>query len=208
MFDVMRKFGRSESVGHKLAHAVLYLLLIAPPRAFDIKKNQVQMKGELAQLPTFVIVMIELIVRVAIILLIATGLESQFGDELYETYKMDIVFSVVVTFGAVHSVIYYVAFGMITDLVSARTANKLYRFIRNGCYAVLPGFACIIPVLIIRWDREQAPFEDGFAFQIYIWTTIIMLSLGVIEALFMNREPLGTAMPKGHTPKTNQEVAP
>ena len=35
-----------------------------------------------------------------------------------------------------------------------------------------------------------------------------MLSLGVIEALFMNREPLGTAVPKGHTPKTNQEVAP
>ena len=190
MFKFLTPLLQPGTGGKRFTFAIFYLLLIAPPRAFDIKHNQVRMKGELANLPTFMIAAIELVVRVAIILLLATGIESQFGDDNYETYRLDIFFSVVVVLGSLHSVSYYLAFAWMAERFTSKTTNKFYRLARNTCYSALPGFAAIIPVLILRWDQELPPYNDGFALQLYLWTTAAMFVIGVIESLFVPHKPI------------------
>lgn len=174
-----------------LFHAVGYVLLITPPRAIDLTVSQRTQRGELARQPLFVVMLIELLIRIALILLVAVGLEALVGDTIYETYRVDMMFSVIVILGASHSLFYFLLLGYLRKTIGLRLAMRFYRLMRNLCYALIPGFLAVIPLLLWKWKQGHLPFEDGLVFLVYFFTTLLMIGFGVVEALVMKRKPLG-----------------
>lgn len=174
-----------------LFHIFGYVLLITPPRAIDLTVTQRTQRGELARQPLFVVMLVELLIRIALILLVAVGLEWIAGDTVYETYRIDIMFSIIVILGACHSLFYFLLLGYLRKYIGLRLAMRVYRLIRNLCYALIPGFLVVVPLLLWKWKQDHLPFEDGLVFQVYFLTTLLMISVGVLEAMVMKRKPLG-----------------
>ncbi len=113
------------------------------------------------------------------------------SETVYETYRLDVVFSMIVILGACHSLFYYLLLGYLCIPIGLDMAMRIYRLMRNLCYAAIPGLVTVLPLLAWRWRLEQPPFEDGVVFQVYLVTTLLMVVVGVIEALVMRRKPLG-----------------
>lgn len=200
MRNIMNKIRANRFENHLVTYAILYFLLLAPPRAFQIKINERANGGELAKFPTFFIVAIELIVRVAIVLIFAAGVEAVGGNTFYETYRLDVFFVSLVVVGTLHSATFYLTFnGKPLDKISHH-ALFAYRLVRNSGYAQLLGFVSIVPVLVWHWDREIAPYADGEAMKIYFLTTCAFLVLGAIEAKVINRIPLGSETKQAAVP--------
>lgn len=174
-----------------LFHAFGYVLLITPPRAIDLTVSQRTQKGELAKQPLFVVMMVELLIRIALILLVAVSLESIVGDTVYETYWIDIMFSIIVIMGTCHSLFYFLLLGYLREYIGMKLAMRIYRLMRNLCYAVIPGFLALLPLLLWKWKQNQLPFEDGLVLLVYFLTTLLMIAFGVVEAMLRKRKPLG-----------------
>ncbi len=174
-----------------LFYLLAYVLLIAPPRAIDLTAAQRAYHGELSKQPLFIVFAIELSVRVALMLLVAVSLESLLSKTIYETYMLDVVFSVIVVLGACHSLFYYLLLGYLRASIGFNVAVRLYRLMRNLCYAGIPGLVAVVPLLVWKWKQGRLPFEDGTVFEVYLFTTLLMLVAGLIEALVMRRKPLG-----------------
>lgn len=168
-----------------------FVFLISPPRAIDLTASQRASQGELAKQPLFIIMLVELMIRIAGILLLATSLEFLLGNRFYETIKLDTGFSIIVAQGVLHSLCYYLTLGYLKAYIGITTAMRIYRLLRNLCYSVLPGFAVILPIVLWRTGHEEPLYADGIVFQIYIAVTVAMMIIGEIEALVMQRKPLG-----------------
>lgn len=177
-----------------LFRAVGYVLLITPPRAIDLTVSQRAQKGELARQSLFVVMLVELLIRISLILLVAVGLESIAGDTVYETYRVDLMFTIIVILGICHSLVYFLLLGYLRHHIGLRLAMRIYRFMRNLCYAVIPGFLVVVPLLLWKWKQSHLPFEDDLVFHVYFFTTLLMIGVGVVEALVMKRKPLGLDM--------------
>ncbi len=189
MKNIVNKVSRFED--HMLTYTLLYLLLLAPPRAFKIKMSEKANQGELASIPTFLVVSIELTLRIISVLVIAACIEGYVGNTFYEMHRIDMFFVTLVTTGIVHTCAYYLIFNANATASIKPTLALLYRLIRNTCYAVLAGFAAMIPVLVWNWDHQLPPYADGLAMDLYIWTATGFFVLGLIEARYMVRTPLG-----------------
>lgn len=189
MKNIVNKVSRFED--HMLTYTLLYMLLLAPPRAFKIKMSEKANKGELASMPTFLVVSIELTLRIISVLVFAACIEGFVGNTLYEVHRMDMFFVTLVTTGVVHTFAYFLIFNANATATIKPTLALLYRLIRNTCYSVLAGFAAMIPVLVWNWDHQLPPYADGVAINLYIWATTVFFALGLIEARYMNRTPLG-----------------
>ncbi|MEC8230874.1 MAG: hypothetical protein VX061_05490 [Pseudomonadota bacterium] len=194
MRNIMESIRAYRFDNHFLTYTVLYFLLLAPPRAFQIKINEHANGGELAKFPTYFVVAVELIVRIAVVLILAALVESSMGNTLYETYRIDVFFVSLVVVGTVHSTTFYMVFNNQPAHQVNQLTLFLYRCVRNCGYAILSGFISIIPVLIWNWDHELAPYSDGFALKVFFVTTVSMALIGIIEAKVMNRKPLGTEL--------------
>ncbi|MCP4490180.1 MAG: hypothetical protein GY820_23115 [Gammaproteobacteria bacterium] len=177
LFKMMKGFG--------------YVLLITPPHAIDLTVSHRQKQGELAKQSLLMVMVVELLIRTALILLVAVSLESLIGNTTYETYMLDTVFSMLVVLGALHSFAYFLFLGYLRPSIGLKLGMRLYRFFRNLCYAAIPGLIVVVPVLLWKWKQGQLPFDDGIVFQIYTITTLLMIAAGIIEALIMKRKPLG-----------------
>ena len=135
--------------------------------------------------------MVELLIRIALILLVAVSLESIVGDTVYETYWIDIMFSIIVIMGTCHSLFYFLLLGYLREYIGMKLAMRIYRLMRNLCYAVIPGFLALLPLLLWKWKQNQLPFEDGLVLLVYFLTTLLMIPFGVVEAMLRKRKPLG-----------------
>jgi len=127
LFKMMKGFG--------------YVLLITPPHAIDLTVTHRQKQGELAKQPLLIVMVVELLIRTALILLVAVTLESLTGNTTYETYMLDTVFSMLVVLGALHSFAYFLFLGYLRPSIGLKLGMRLYRFFRNLCYAAIPGQA-------------------------------------------------------------------
>ena len=172
-------------------HWLGYIFLIAPPRAIDITHAQRSKQGELARQPLYVVMLVELMIRIALMLVIAMGTELMLGDELYEIFRLDIAYTIVVLAGIAHSLSYLLLLGYLKSAIGAERAMRVYRLVRNLCYAAIPGLLIVIPWLIWKWNRGLPLFEDGLVFLTYSLITLFMATVGVIEAAVMTRKPLG-----------------
>lgn len=195
MNALTRKINEYRFEDHRLVYAALYLLMIAPPRAFDIKSRQHAMQGELALLPTYWVAAVEIMVRFACVLVTAAMLEAAVGNNLYESHRIDIFFGTLIALGAIHSATFYVIYNDAKAKVTSLSQRLTYRIVRNSCYAALTGFITMLPILVWNWDHELPPFNNGYATQCYMWTVVTFLLIGLAEAKFMVRIPLGTNSP-------------
>jgi len=168
-----------------------YVLLISPPRSIDLTFNERARRGELSKQPLFIVMMIEFLIRSALLLILAVSIESLMTKMVYETYKLDVVFSAMVLLGAFHALSYYLLLGLLRASIGLDLSIRLYRLFRNLCYAAIPGLFTVMPLLVWKWKQQQIPFEDGLVFFVYLITTLVMAVLGIIEAMLMNRKPLG-----------------
>ncbi|MCP4077414.1 MAG: hypothetical protein GY744_14680 [Gammaproteobacteria bacterium] len=172
-------------------HLLGYVLLIVPPRAIDLTVSERARRGELAKQPLFIVMIVELLIRIALILLVAVSLESLLSNNLYESYMLDTVFGMIVCLGICHSFCYFLLLGYLHDSIGLKLGMRLYRLLRNLCYAAIPGLVAVVPLLLWKWNQAQMPFEDGLVYQVYSITTLLMIIIGVVEALIMKRKPLG-----------------
>lgn len=184
-------------------YATLYFFMVAPPRSFKIKARQLKTQGELANLSTSMIMAIELVVRFAIVLVMAASIEGLIGNTLYETNRLDVFFGVLMSIGTIHSIAFYVIF---SSAQKSSTLILLYRLIRNSGYALLSGFIPVIPILIVKWVHQRPPFEDGIALQIYSGTALCFLLIGIAEAKIMNRMPLGSTRWNGEKASKQKQI--
>ena len=199
MEKLRQKINKCRFDNYMFGYATLYFLMVAPPRVFKIKARQLKTQGELANLPTYMIMIIELAVRFAIVLVIAASIEGLIGNTLYEINHIDMFFIAIMAIGSFHSVVFYLIFRLSVHGSHSASLTQLYRFLRNMCYASLSGLIAVIPVLIWKWDHQLPPFDDGLAIQLYSWTSIFFLFVGIVEAKIMKRMPLGTNMLSGET---------
>lgn len=189
--SVSQKVCHSRFERYSPAYAALYLMMIAPPRAFDIKHKETTHDGELARMPIYCVVSVELIVRVACVLLVAATTEMLLGNTLYETHRIDVFFCTLVAAGTIHSGAFYLIFNTRCSTELPASILLLYRLIRNSCYAVMAGFISVVPVFIQHSDHEIPPFSDGIAVNAYMWTAAVLFVAGFIEARLASRLPLG-----------------
>lgn len=203
METLRRKISACRFDNYIFGYATLYFFMVAPPRSFKIKARQLKAQGELANLPIYMIMAIELVVRFAIVLVIAASMEGLLGNTLYETNRIDVFFGVILAIGSFHSIAFYLIF---SRAVLSSTLTLLYRLLRNTCYALLSGFIPVVPILMLRWVHQLPPFEGGVAFQCYSWTAAFFLLIGIIEAKIMVRMPLGTKIlnPETTTNRTEE----
>jgi hypothetical protein len=168
-----------------------YVLLVSPPRAIDLTAAERAQRGELSKQPLLVVMLVEFLIRLAFVLMLAVVLESLMTKTVYETYLLDMVFSMIAFLGACHSLFYYLLLGCLRDAIGLKVALRLYRLLRNLCYAALPGLAVVVPLLVWKWKLGEPPFTDGVILQVYLGTTALMVIAGVVEAWVMRRKPLG-----------------
>ncbi len=135
--------------------------------------------------------LIELLIRVALLLIMAVCLEFLMGKTIYETHMLDTVFSMVAILGVCHGLFYYLLLGYLHPSISLKFGMRIYRLLRNLCYAPIPGLVAVVPLLLWKWKLGQMPFDDDLVFQVYYFTTLLMIVVGLMEALVMKRKPLG-----------------
>ena len=174
-----------------LFYAVGYLLLITPPQAVDLMQKQKTCQGELSRLPLVIVIIVELAIRLAILMLLAVGIESVVGDVIYESMRLDGAFLLVALLGILHSVSYYLMFGYWYDRLEHTRAMRLYRLLRNIGYAFIPGLGVVLPLMLLRYREPQWVLGDGFLLVIYGLITVVMIIVGIIEVMLTRRKPLG-----------------
>lgn len=173
----------------KVFNLFAYVFLISPPRALELKRHAKRHAGELANVPVIIIVLTDLLVRVSCLAIFAWGFESLIGDNLYESYRFDLVFLAIVLLGAGHSAVYYFLLALGSKWFGFRA--KAYRLFRNLFYSPLPTLALIIPVVIFEKFRGLEAYGSAVWQDYAPYVLGITLLVGVVEAGLGRRLPLG-----------------
>lgn len=169
-----------------------YIGLVAPCKAFDQKISLVKGIDELSKFPPFILASIDFSIRVTLLFSVATLIEYLIGDYIYESYRLDWIVVFVIWLGFVHLSSYQIIFNQRSNMRFSQRRLRVYRLIRNLCYAPLPVFACVLPVMIVEVILEKDPYTiEGIE---YIGGSlfVFMVSISVLEAIFRSRKPLGT----------------
>lgn len=166
-----------------------YVFLISPPKALDLKRREAHFGGELSRQPLFVIVGLDLLIRITALAVIALGLEWLLGDFLYESYKLDLIFVAIVLLGGSHHLIYYLVFAVRQPVGKIRP--RIYRLLRNLLYTPLPSIAAILPVMVYEYFHGMEAYESLIfqSFAPYVLSTTFVA--GLAEAAIGNRKPVG-----------------
>jgi len=174
----------------KLLYYSGYPLLISPSQALDIKLAQVQTNGELARVPVYLILALESSIRLSLLLILAVTVDYLVGNLLYEMFRGDTALLVLIVSGAVHISAYYLL------LVRCKrqhrtTCFRIYRLVRNLCYAPVPGIAAAGVYLMFEYLDGNQNLEDVYVLPVYLGVTVVMAILGVLEFFISKRLPVG-----------------
>jgi hypothetical protein len=174
----------------RILFIVGYLSMVGPPRAVGIHSRAQANNGELAGKPLFLVVLIELMLRAGLLIVTAFAVTELVGREAYERYRGDMFLIGLVVSGCVHTLFYYVCF----DLLHARlgqSVTRLYRVGRNLAYAVVPAFFTSGVALAWQEMNQRHLFSGDLVTNTFLGTWVVMVLIGMIEALLVNRHPLG-----------------
>lgn len=170
-------------------YILAYVSFIAPPRANQILRYHKTHNGELKRLQVGVVLLIETTLRSMMLISIAVVLEWLLGKVLYETLLLDSALGVVLVGGVLHAFAYYGFF--LRSMFSEKNSERLYRFARNLCFALLPGLAILffVNLYVLNFSKPNAvelPLVEWYS----VITTFFGV-IGVIEASVVKRAPLG-----------------
>lgn len=168
-----------------------YITLISPCRSFDKEIKHSQFSTELEKLPRFVLVIIDFTIRVMFLFLTAALVEYFLGDYLYESYRLDLVVLTIILLGFIHAISYQIIFHRYRKKKIPLLKLKIYRLLRNICYVPFPVIALIIPVMVIENIRDLEAYKLPYLDKITLTMLFLFFVLGVLEAIFMTRKPLG-----------------
>ncbi len=164
-----------------------YLIFIAPPRAMAIRENADTIKGELSGRSVLSITVIEMTIRLGLILILATTIESILGDKLYEALLFDKFFFWIVTTGMLHSVIYLLCFNRVEI---TNSTHHIYRIGRNICYTLLVAVG--IELISNALDLFKIfQLEESVVQILVLSCAVITCILGIIEAFVAGGTPSG-----------------
>lgn len=172
------------------AAIVFFVFLLSPPHAVEKSVRHNSTGGELRGVPVFFIVALETTIRLALLLVFAVCIQLLMSKNTYEKYHIDYFFIVVGLSGLLHMLAYYIFCGS-TEKREKVIYTRLYRFSRNLCFSVLPGFIAVLPVLIIEWNDGIEPYSRPITVQVYLVVTISMVIISMIEAFLTKRVPVG-----------------
>lgn len=167
-----------------------YLTMVGPPRAATLYQTEMHSNGEMSKQPMFVMVLLELFVRGALLLGIFVALESLVGKHYYELYRLDNLGMLLLGFGVSHTLFSYVFLSLLQPRLGA-AGYRLYRLFRNLCYAPWPAIAAVSLVLLWQWAHKEEPFSGEFIWQFSGAVYILMLCASVLEVFIVSRRPLG-----------------
>jgi hypothetical protein len=123
-----------------------------------------------------------------VFLVFGAALESLLGEDLFETYHLDIFLGALIVAGLVHSGFYFLAFGVMSRV---SVAHRVYRVGRNLTYAVIPPFVAAV-IAMIWQDMHQRPLLEGELVEVvFFWTWGLFAVLGLVESMVVSRCPLG-----------------
>ena len=171
----------------KILYAVGYISLIGPPRALIIFQHANERDGELAGKPLWFIVLAEWLVRAGLFLLLATSIESAVGDYNFERMNSDIFLGSLIGAGLVHTLAYYVCFN---GSLSLKRAEKMYRFFRNFCYALIPAFIIAGAATLVQILHPQM-LNSSEVRDIFFASLAFAEVVGIVEASLVKRAPKG-----------------
>ena len=175
---------------YSLVYWIGYSLFLSAPRALEIKSKERQDKGELANQSLAVVVAIEGMLRSLLLLVWAVAVQYVIGDRWYELLKLDPQFGLIFTLGVLHTAIYYLlATG--TRPFGSSKALRRYRYARNVIYAFLPGLAVCTVLALLSGIRAIDVVAQNELISVYLGVSVFMFLVGVCEAWFARRSPLG-----------------
>lgn len=171
----MKKFTNSHDF-------ITYILFLSDPRCFFYIDRNGQQLQDYSYRATLLSFTTELMIRTALMLLLAVMIESILGDTIYESYRLDHLFSAFVAIGVVNSCSFYLSHIFLRRGFNHRTVFLRHTSLRNTTYALLAGFFLASPVLIMNWKNNEAPFDNGLYFETYVVITIILIISGLVLA--------------------------
>jgi len=177
------------SVINKALLILSYALLIGPPRAVEIKSRANGKDHELQKQPLFIVLIAELGLRAGMFLVLASLVESVLGDQIFEDLKVDMVFLFFIIGGIIHSLFYYVAFGLMSS--TSTFGKTLYRIGRNAAYSVVVAILAALGALFWQEVNDITLFKGDLVEHAFVLAYFGSLLVGFIEALFVKRCPVG-----------------
>ena len=167
-----------------------YLTMVGPPRAATLYRTERQSNGEMSKQPLFVMIILELFLRGAMLLGLFVALEIFIGKHYYELYRLDTLGMLLLGFGILHTFISYVFLSLLQPQLGA-VGYRLYRLLRNFCYAPWPAVATVGSMLVWQWARKAEPFSGDYIWQLSGAVYLVMIIASVLEVLLVSRRPLG-----------------
>ncbi len=166
-----------------------YVLLVGPPRAVEISANAKDSDDELHAKPIWMVILAEFILRSGIFLVIAASIEAVLGDYLYELYHLDLFLGSLILAGIIHTFSYYASYCFMGS--KGHSMSRFYRLGRNFAYAIVPAFVAAGLVLVYQDINDLQYFDYQQVEIIFFITWAFFVFLGLFEALFMKRIPMG-----------------
>jgi predicted neutral ceramidase superfamily lipid hydrolase len=178
-------------LSNPLVRLMGYLFFISPPKALEIVKNQ-PADGELKNLPVWVVVLLEGLIRIGLLLVISTTIQEYIlGKEMYETMHLDDCFSLIAFVGLFHFAIYYLLAVCSSKRSRFHKMLGLYRLLRNLGYSALSGLPFYALGNLAIAEKWVDMSLTGYLLPATLVITILFAFAGVIESLVRQRMPLG-----------------
>lgn len=175
---------------YALVYWIGYSLFLSAPRALEIKSKENRDKGELANQSLAVVVAIEGMLRSLFLLVWAVAVEYVIGDRWYELLNLDPQFGLIFTLGALHTAIYYLLASGTWPFGGSKGLRR-YRYARNVIYAFLPGLAVCTILALLSGIRAVDVIPENELMGLYTGISVFMVLVGLCEAWFARRSPLG-----------------
>lgn len=174
----------------RLLYYIGYPLLISPSHVLDLKLQQVRTGGELANLPISLILLFEFAIRVGMLLVVAVVIDQLLGNLMYELFMGDTALLILLVSGTAHTLAYYLL--LVRCRRTSRTnCYRVYRLVRNLCFATLPGVAAVVLMLIYLYSKGDTKLLDPPVELVYSGVTVFVALIGFVEFLVSKRQPVG-----------------
>ena len=166
-----------------------YLTLVGPPRAISMKKKiERKSNSELYGEPLCNVLIVELALRGSIFILMAVGVESLVGNEVFEKLYGDETLVGLMICGLIHIISYYIGLVVIAPRDN-KTGMLLYRLGRNGSYSLFMGILSVCFVLFYQYVNQIKIIKTDIVV-VLISISIIFLIIGIIESILkVNKIP-------------------
>lgn len=159
-----------------------YCLLIAAPKAKEIKQRADKNHGELQGRSLLFVLLSESALRAGIFLMIGYSIEKLMGDVWYEKYRLDYFFFWLIFVGVIHTCTYYLSHAVFMQK-NRPLALFICRLGRNTAYAIIPAYAMVTMVIYFQY-REQIELFSGILVQsVFFVSFLIFIFIGIQEAM-------------------------